>query len=184
MDPLQNQLNRYGRTQVILGGALMLGMVMFYLLAYRPAQQALTALDVQIDLRQRELQQSQDRAANLPILEAEVRSLEQQVAIYDRQFPRDPEFGPFIRDLTEISQRFELKQWQYRQSAWRRNDDFCELPVQLQFQGDFVSTLGFLRQVEDLHRMTRIHRLIVKSRDLRSGHVEVEAAMNIYFSEG
>jgi hypothetical protein len=51
------------------------------------------------------------------------------------------------------------------------------------FEGDFLNAFGFLRQLEEMQRLTRVKTLSVRCRDPRTGLVEVSLAMNIYFSE-
>jgi Tfp pilus assembly protein PilO len=139
---------------------------------------------MQRQLKQRDVDQTQNKARTLPILVIEVQALEKRVQYYDRQFPRQPQIGEFIRDMTTISQQLSLKTWNYKPAAPKRSDGYFELPILMSFQGDFMNVATFLRQVEKLERLTRVKRLTLKNRDPRTGTVDVEMAMNIYFSEG
>ena len=67
-----------------------------------------------------------------------------------------------------------------------RSELFAEQPVSLKFEGDFLSVFSFLRQTEEMQRLTRVRELRLRSDDraARPGQVEVELSMNIYFSEG
>jgi Tfp pilus assembly protein PilO len=67
-----------------------------------------------------------------------------------------------------------------------RSELFDEQPVSLTFEGDFVNVFSFLRQTEEMQRLTRVKELKLRSSDRtgKSGQVEVELSMNIYFSEG
>ncbi len=184
MQSLQKQIGWCTRMQWALGCAILAGMVGFYALGYLPATRQMETLRMQIQSKKRELEQNQNKARNLPILALEVQQLERQVQMYDRQFPRQPELGQFIRDITQISQQLSLGQWKYQPAHARRGNAFFELPIQMHFQGQFSNVEAFLRQVEDMQRLTRIKRISIKGRSGASGAVEVEMAMNIYFSEG
>ena len=64
-----------------------------------------------------------------------------------------------------------------------RAEQVRELPIKLQFEGDFTSVYAFLRNVEEMPRMTRVRGMQIKSRDRdASGQVQVQLAMNIYFA--
>ena len=64
-----------------------------------------------------------------------------------------------------------------------RVEQVRELPIKLQFEGDFTNVYAFLRNVEEMPRMTRVRGMQIKARDREtSGHVQVQLAMNIYFA--
>ncbi len=184
MNALQRQIDWYRRVQWTLVGVMASLSAGFYFFGYRPAVARRETLQLQIQSKQRELDQSQNKARTLPILAREVKELESRVQVYDRQFPRQPQIGEFIRDMTQISQRLSLRNWNYKPATPKRTEGFYELPIIMSFQGDFTNVASFLRQVEELQRLTRVRRLLLKNRDPRTGAVEVEMAMNIYFSEG
>ena len=181
---LQNKIALYTRLQWCLGLALVGSLVVFYLLPYKSGMERLEKLNRQIKSKQSELARNRSKARDLPLLAFGVRQLESQVQNYDRQFPKQPELGQFIRDITLVSQHQALQEWKYQPGAPRRQDNYYELPVQMNFHGDFRNVAGFLREVEDMRRLTRVKRLVLKSRDYRTGSVEAEVAMSIYFSEG
>ena len=58
------------------------------------------------------------------------------------------------------------------------------LGASLKFEGKFPSVANFLRSAEEMQRLTRTRRLDLKCRDVKSGNVDVELSMNIYFADG
>jgi type IV pilus assembly protein PilO len=184
MGRLRKQIERYGQIQWTLGAVMLCLAMSFYFFGYRPAIARLETLEIQRQSKQRDVDETQNKARTLPILVREVQELEKRVQDYDRQFPRQPQIGEFIRDMTRISQQLSLKNWNYKPAAPRRSEGYYELPIVMSFQGDFVNVMSFLRQVEEMPRLTRVKRLALRGRDPRAGTVEVEMSMNIYFSEG
>ena len=67
-----------------------------------------------------------------------------------------------------------------------RSDLYAEWPISLKFEGDFKNVFNFLRRAEEMQRLTRVKGLRVRSIDTsgKSGQVQVELSMNIYFAEG
>ena len=114
----------------------------------------------------------------------EVQELETRVRDYDRQFPKQADLGDFIKDMTRVSQQLALREWKYQPGAPKRGDTYFELPIQMNFQGEFLNVYSFLSEVEHLQRLTRIRKLAIKAKDFKTGLVEVEIGLNIYFSEG
>lgn len=184
MKALQDQIGLYKRVQVVLGIVAAATAIAFYFAAYRPATKCLQTFDLQIHSKQRDLEQNRNKARNLDILARELQKLEQQAAAYDRQFPGQAELGQFIRDITQISQQLSLAEWKYEPLPPKRGDNYFEVPVIMHFQGDFMNVATFLRQIEDMQRLTRIKKLEIRGRDRDRGSVQVEMAMSIYYSEG
>ncbi len=181
--PLQEQIGIWSRVQWAMGIIVLVGAAAFYLLAYRPAAQRLAAANLDIDTKQRALAQSREKARDLPILDREVKDLQKQVHARGKLFPRQPDLGPFIRDLTGISRQLALRDWKYEHGLPKRGKAYYELPIDMKFESDFVSLASFLKHVEGFERMTRVQRLTVKSKDTVRGDVTVQMAMNIYFAE-
>jgi Tfp pilus assembly protein PilO len=184
MRSLSTQINWCRRLQWGLSLGLTIVVMLFVVVGYFPAKKRLDALNGQIVSKTRDVEQNQNKARNLPLLLMEVQELERKVQDYDRQFPRQADFGDFIREITQVSQQFTLRDWKMTPLAPRRGDGFFELPITISFQGDFMNVASFLREVEHLQRLTRIRRLSIRYKDNKTGVVDVEMGLHIYFSEG
>lgn len=184
MRSLRHQVEWYRRAQWFLGTGAGLAAIIFYFAGYRPAAHRLESMRIQTELRQRELDHSRVKASNIDILARELQKLQAQARAYDRQCPQRAEFGQFIKDIGQISQQLALQEWKYEQALPKRSDGYFEQPVILHFAGEFPRVASFLRRIEDMPRLTRVKRIEMKNRDTRSGVVQVEMAMSIYYSEG
>ncbi len=184
MRSLTVQITWCRRLQWGLTLGLVLAALLFLLAGYLPAKRRLDALHLQIQSTTREVEEKQNKAQHLPLLAMEVQELESRVRDYDRQFPRQADLGDFIKDITRVSQQLALRDWKYQPAGSKRGDTYFELPIQMNFQGDFVNVFSFLTEVEHLQRLTRVRRLAIKGKDFKTGMVEVEIGLNIYFSEG
>jgi Tfp pilus assembly protein PilO len=184
MESLKKKTELYKRIQITLAGGFAIALAGFYLFMDRPGVARLGGLLSQIEMKKHELVLNQNKADGLNPLTRELAKLEAQVKLYDRQFPRQPELGPFIKDLTQISQSLSLREWKYQPGAPRKTDSHFEMPILMHFEGDFLNVASFLRQIEDLPRLTRVWRVSMKSKPGDAGVVEVDMTMNIYFAEG
>ena len=184
MRSLKSQITWCRRLQMGLSIGLAVMVLLFIFAGYLPAKHRLDALHGQIDTRTREVEENQNKARNLPLLALEVQELESRVRDYDRQFPKQADLGDFIKDITRLSQQLALRDWKYQPLAPRRGDSYFELPIQMNFQGEFLNVFSFLNEVEHLQRLTRVRKLAIRAKDLKTGMVEVEIGLNIYFSEG
>jgi Tfp pilus assembly protein PilO len=183
MRTLQSQIGWCARAQWSLlcaMAALSLGFIFF---SYRPTTRQLAELRVEIDSRRNELVANQSRTDKLREVALDVEQLKLKVDKYDKQMPRLPDVGQFLTEITRISDNSALREWDTTHGSPSRSELFGVLPVNIKFRGDFLNVVAFLRQVEDMTRLTRIRSLELKSRDQKLGQVDVELTMNIYYSE-
>jgi Tfp pilus assembly protein PilO len=184
MAKLKGQLDRLQRVQWALWGIVLAAAAAFYFAGYRPKTQRIADLRLQVESSRGKVESNQAKARSLRELAREVQRLEDKVHGYGRQMPRQPELGEFLGDITRVSQQLALRDWKYEPALPKRGDSYFELPITMHFVGEFANAASFLRQVEELQRLTRVRRLQIKARDRKAGQVEVDVAMNIYFSEG
>src|SRR5438477_6768332 len=91
--------------------------LLFLFAGYLPAKKRLDALHGQIQSKTRDVEQNQNKAQHLTLLFMEVQELERKVQDYDRQFPQQADSGDFIREITQVSQQFTLRDWKYTPNA-------------------------------------------------------------------
>ncbi len=183
MQTLQAQHGWCTRMQWVLCIAIGIILITFYVFGYRPADNRLTDLRRKIDSNTRYLEGNQDRTRIMPIIAMDVENLRSRLERFDKQMPRQPDLGQFMRDITNISRQTSVRKLSVEPGAPRRTELFSELPIVMKFEGDFLNVFSFLRQTEEMARLTRMRSLSLKCRDATKGQVEVQLAMNIYFSE-
>ena len=168
----------------MLAGALLIFFAAFYLLGYRAANRQLNDLRIEIASKQRDLFNNEIEAKKLPIIEKVVKQLQLKLAKFNKKLPRQQELPQFIREITQGSQQASLRNVKVEPGVGKKSDLYSEIPIKLTFEGDFLGVFAFLRQTEQLERLTRVHDLTLKAKSGKPGEVEVQVSMNIYFSEG
>ena len=153
----------------------------FYLLGYRPITARQRQMTEKINQSQRDLMASRLQTRILPDVAGEVAMLKAKLERSKKSIPVDQELPQFIRDVTQLSQQATLRKPSIKPGMPTRGEMVCELPIQLNFDGDFVNAFSFLRNVEEMPRLTRVRGMTIKSRDReRNGQVQVQLSMNIY----
>lgn len=184
MKTLQSQMAWCRRAQLSLAGAMLVLVVGFYLLLYHPTQQRLQSLDQQLESLKRDLAANQTRARNLPFVAIEVENLRHRLEKFDKRLPRSQELGQFIGEINQLSQNAALRKLTVQPAAPKRNELYSEMPISLNFEGDFINVFNFLRQTEEMQRLTRVRSLGIRCRDSKLGTVEVQLSLSIYCLEG
>jgi Tfp pilus assembly protein PilO len=186
MRTLQTQAEWCHRAQWVLGLSVAALVVGFYGIVYRPNSQRLQDLDAQIGTKQRDLSSNKLRVQILPEVLQTVAGMQDRLARFDKKLPKQPELGPFINDITELSHQSGLRtKWEVVPGVPQRADLYAEWPIAIRCEGDFTNVYSFLRRAEQMQRLTRVKGIKVRSADSgKTGKVQVELSMNIYFSEG
>jgi Tfp pilus assembly protein PilO len=159
----------------------------FYALAYRPDKEKLDTLDTQIATKRRDLSSNRTRVQILPDVLLAVNEMRNRLERFDKKLPKAPELHAFINSITEVSSQAGLRnKWTVEPGVPIRSDLYAEWPISLKFEGDFKNVFNFLRRAEEMQRLTRVKGLKVRGMNgaNKSGQVQVELSMNIYFAEG
>ena len=185
MRTLQTQTQWCNRAQWGLGLTLAALAMGFYTFVFRPNNQRMDDLRAQIQNKQRDLGSNMTRVQILPDVMRAVADMTTRLESFNKQMPRQPDLGPFINDITELSHQASLRKVFVEPGVPQRGELYAEWPIALKFEGDFLSAFSFLRRAEEMQRLNRVKGLKVRSADGgKTGQVQVELSMNIYFSEG
>ena len=185
MRALRTQADWCARVQLILGVALIITLCGFVALIYRPSSDRLAELRRQAEEQRGRLNNNLTQVSILPAVMSEVGRMQMRLEHFDKQLPKQPDLGPFINDITEVSHQANLRKVTVEPGVPNRTDLYTEWPIALKFEGDFASAFAFLRRTEEMSRLTQVKAMKVRSTDNgKSGQVQVELSMNIYFSEG
>jgi Tfp pilus assembly protein PilO len=180
---LQHQRLWIVRVQLTLAGVTLCGLAAFFLFVYRPGAVRVRELKTETSAIEFQLARNEEAAKDLNKIKADVLRLRDQFT-RSRQLPPQQDLPKFLRDIDQLSQASKLQKFRSEPEAQRKQELCSELPISLMFQGNFPDVASFLRQAEEMPRMTRTRRLLLKSRDGKTGSVDVQLSMSIFFSEG
>lgn len=178
---LRDKTRRYTVLQLWLAGGLIAFALGFYLFVYRPVDHRSHVLSVLIEKERQELEISRQRASDLPRIAQENEELTLRVA-RSKRLPRLGEWAEFVREITHLSNQASLKKFSYKYGTARREALYAQLPIELEFEGEMPDVTRFLQNIEELPRLVRLRGINIKNRADRPGYVQVQMALNTYFS--
>ena len=184
MPSLKTQIHWFTRIQQTLVGAVLVTGIMFYALVYRPETGRLQTLSSRISQKESKLSTAESQAQVAELVQADINRLKETLADF-KKLPANPgDLGQFQIDLAVLAHRNNLNGLSFGWPATpKRDEQYYELPISLKFAGDFTDVFSFLRQMEDLSRLTRVKSLSIQGNGA-DGAVQVELMMNLYYSEG
>lgn len=183
MRSVKDQIAWCGRAQWAMTGLMFALVAAFVVLAWWPLWARQRQLKGQIESATRQLQVDQARAMNLPLLAGEVAKMEAKLQRFNKRLPRTADLGEFVRELTRVSQDCRLRKLVHQPGQPRRLELYNEVPITMNFEGDFGTVFTFIRQMEEMQRLVRVRNLNIRCRDAKLGQVDVSMALNIYYSD-
>jgi Tfp pilus assembly protein PilO len=184
MPTLRTQIAWFTRIQWLLAGCVVLMAVAFYAMVYRPETTRLAGLTITIGQRERELTAAQLQARVMQQVQADINQLNQKLKDF-KKLPASPsDLGQFQIDISQLARRDNVHAPSVSWSGMpKRDEQLCQLPISMKFDGDFASVYAFLCDMENLSRLTRVQSMTIKGANT-DGTVQVELVMNLYYSEG
>jgi Tfp pilus assembly protein PilO len=183
MRTLQSQIGWCARAQWVLGSSMVAFVAAFYFFGYRPSTSRLAEARMQTDVKQRELLANQEKTKVRTRLEQEVNDKRRRLERFDKQLPRQMEWGQFMNDITLLREQSGVRNWDIVPTGAKPDELFVEVPIEVKFEGDFLSVFSFLRQMEQMQRLTRVRDLTLTGTKDGTGQVDVKLSMNIYYLE-
>jgi Tfp pilus assembly protein PilO len=163
--------------------ALLVASIGFYCTWYRPAKRQLSTLRATMRQQQDQLAANQAQLRNLPALQADVYRLQARLEHNNKTLPHQPELAAVMKDLNALGQQSAVRKFTCQPGPMQKQQGVSEVPMAMNFEGDFMSVYQFLRQSEDMLRLTRVRELKIRATDPKTGQVDVQMALNVYFSE-
>lgn len=183
MKSVQSQIAWCARAQWTMTTIMVSLIVLFFAFVFWPANRRLAAVAEEMISKSRQLEANQSRAADLPKLALQVAALRFKLERFNKKLPKTAEFDEFLRELTTAAQQLSIRKLVHQPGTVKRQDLFGEIPITMSFEGASTDVYRFIRELEGMSRLTRVKSLTVHCKDSKLGLVDVNLAMNIYFSE-
>lgn len=183
MRSVQSQIAWCVRAQWTMVSIMASLLAAYLIFGYWPARARMNAMAEEMTTKSKQLLTNQSRASNLSNLAWEVDRLRLKLVQNNKKMPKTAEIGEFLKEMTNASQQLGIQKLNNQPGTVKRQDLFAEIPITMSFEGAFTDVFRFIRELEGMSRLTRVKTLTVRSKNSKLGQVDVNMAMNIYFSE-
>ncbi len=116
--------------------------------------------DQQLQL-QRKLTEVRTVAGNEEAVKAEIAALERKLEVALRQLPDSKELPVLLTDITSLGKNAGLEFKAFRPRDEQRRDFYAEVPIEIEFVGDYHDVAVFFDEVSRLPRIVNISELDV-----------------------
>ena len=176
---------RVTKDNLVMLGILLAITAAFFLAVYRAQSGQLESVKIAVAERKRQLEAAGLKASRVPPMMREIEQMKQRYSKnWDRRLPHRQELAGFLKEIAGNLAGEHLANTITRPGAPTRGRLYNCLPINMQFEGDFLSLVGFLKRVDAMARLTRIEQLTIDPRRDDPNHaLSMVMGMNIYFTE-
>lgn len=131
---------------------------------YQPTQDRIASLEADITRLDAQIVAGERARANLPQLRQTVAELEADRREFLAQLPRESDIGPFIERIRLTASESDVEIQSVSQGNANEDvQDVRPIGFTVSSNGDFLSTMTFLQQLETLQRFTKINQVGLNS---------------------
>jgi len=153
-----------------------------WLFLYRSQSQRLEQLQAQMATQKTVLQSDAQKASVVPDMVRQVREMMNRYKDLDRKVPERTELGGFLREISANLSDENLSNQLIEPGSPTREELFHTLPIIMKFRGSYLSLASFLRRINGMERLARVHKLKIES-DPKSNDLDIEVQLSIYFTD-
>lgn len=174
-----NSLLHRQQVWVYVVGLLFVADFLFY--GYLPSRRRLQSLEQARVQEERLIQTAESQQRALPALEENLKATEAAVLRYEDNIPKDRALGTFLGQITEIMTKNALTDQVIQPQTEVDADNLKCIPVVMKCKGTLEGIFGFCQGLQDLDRLVRIEKLVLKNDGDFTGQVALEAQAVIFY---
>ena len=158
----------------ILSTVAILLIAAYYSLLHEPRDTEIVKLMESVDVARNDKTMKQQKAANLPKLQTELKQLEIRLKEAIEQLPNKKEVAELLRSISTKAQESGLRILIFRPRAENYQDFYAEIPVDIAVKGSFQNAVNFFDDVGKLNRLINIDNIGFKNPTIAGDRVTVE----------
>jgi type IV pilus assembly protein PilO len=164
LDKLQGSLDKFAKlprayrmAAVPLVAVLLLAGYGWFL--YKPARAELQRVEAQERDLERKVSEVRAIVSNLAAFEAELAEMEQKLKLALRQLPDSKELPGLLTDVSSLGKDAGLEFKAFRPRDEVNRDFYAEVPIEIEFSGDYHDIARFFDRVSKLPRIVNVSEL-------------------------
>ncbi len=174
---------RFGFREYLLLLLILSLPVMSYLLVFQPTNRQIAKTKAENAAKQSELAILHEQASRSDDLLAENEKIQQDIAAIEARLPTNKEIDAIVRQVSDLAIESGLDAPLVSTDDPVRAALYMEQPINMTISGNFRGFYDFLRKLEKLSRLTRIHEMRIQRSDKINGHMRADFRLSIYYEQ-
>ena len=159
---------------------------------FRPSNALIADMTAQISVQRDKLQSAQRAVSTIGDLEKGIKSLAEAVEFFQSKLPTQKEIDEVLRGAWRLAESNDLVTKSIHtldpnvySGFTSPGSGYCEQPVAVELEGDFLGFYTFLLALENQPRIMRIREINLKKLPKGpEGHVQASFTMCVFFERG
>ena len=172
---------KFGIRELLFVGFLAAIPVGAYFWVFKPAKENLQTQQAALQAKEKKLTNLKNSLVGIKNITDEVDKLTEAVEFFENKLPARHEIHKVLDDVTRIADRQSLETRLFQTLKPKPFANFCEQPIEMEVYGDFDSYYQFLLELEQLPRITKVRKILLKKDDKKEGAMTANFLLSIFF---
>jgi len=148
---------------------------------FRPRNAEMSQARSEIEEKQSRLRELDETSAKIQDLGEAIETGREAISIVEAKLPSVQNVDEVLRQVWKIARRHQLVIRKVEPKKRVSAQQYMELPISVELEGNFDGFYEFLSDLEQLPRLTRMKELSIKRLEQNDGSVEAKFMLSIYF---
>lgn len=174
---------RIGPREIVFLIVLLAVPVVSYFYVFKPRNQEIRVAQKEVEDKQAKLAKLQKISTRIEDINRALEEGSKAIAVIERKLPSDNEVDVVLDDVTKLAEKARLTVKSFKADKDVPAATYMERPLNIVIAGDFEGFYTFMREVESLPRITRIHKLKLARAQGEKSEAQMVATftLSIYF---
>ena len=180
---------RFGLREVIFLVVLLVVPVASYVYVFKPRNQQISQAKDEIEKKQAKLDKLREVSEKIDDINAAIEQGRAAIRLVEAKLPSAMEVDVILKDIWQIAAGADLAVKKVESKPPVEAAGYMEQPLSVVMQGRFEGFYNFLMQLENLPRITRIHKLKLERAskdsgdDIPSDTMKADFTLSIYYEQ-
>jgi len=170
------------KQQIIIIVVAVISLGGFGVLRYLPLASKTRSIKTAREQFQTGDEQVKIQARQLPVLNARIEQVKQQVGDYDNKIPFGRRFASLYDEIAAVMKKHNLSEQLIQPGSETVGQEISSIPISIKCSGRLKDVFEFFRSIESFERVIRIEKLEMKS-ELDQDIVAVKAGAIVYYRQ-
>lgn len=154
-----------------------------YFFVFEPRNRQVTQAREEIRQKQAKIQQLEVATKNMDDLGRKIDKLTEAIEVCEEKLPAHREVEVMLKEVWQLAATHDLQSKSVRTDKPVALAHYSGLPINVKIVGHFDGFYSFLLKLEQLRRITRMPRMILKKSANEVGEIEANMVLNIFFEQ-
>ena len=174
---------RFGPREYLLLLLILSLPVTSYLLVFAPQNREIAKTKAEISDKQKELSNLQEESRKSDGLIEANEKIRRDIESIEARLPTNKEIDSIVRQVSDLAVESGLAAPLINTEKSVSAASYMEQPINMVITGNFTGFYDFLRKLEHLQRITRIHSMRIQRSDKVNGHMRADFTLSIYYQQ-